>query len=341
MELTGFLMAFCGGIFGASIGALASFIFVGFSGLVGIAVAMAGGSFDFLNMVTFGSVFGPHIALIGGVAAGAYARKRGYIESGKDITLPMLSLKKPDVLLVAGVFGVIGYVMNALVAGALPGQIDSVGATVFGAAIIAKVAFGDLGLREVFGIVPEEVKALGGRFSENAPSWVPYMVSPFEKLLIGFAAGGLSAYITVSFLQIEGLESSAVFVGFLLSAASLIFLQMGFPIPVTHHITVCASYAALASGGNLYWGIVFGVAAAFLGDFASRLFYNYGDTHIDPPATAIMVLSYLAMGILPNFAFYQSGDTIPLAILGLGFFPYSVIRTIKGNKAEGKQTIQA
>ena len=45
-ELTTLLAAFAGGLFGAAIGALPAFIFVGFAVLIGIAAGMGGSDFD-------------------------------------------------------------------------------------------------------------------------------------------------------------------------------------------------------------------------------------------------------------------------------------------------------
>lgn len=336
MDLLLLFVAFCGGIFGASIGALATFVFVGFTGLIGVAAAMGGSAANWFGLISFGGYFGPHITLVGGVCAGAFARKMGYIESAKDITKPLLSLKKPSVLMVAGIFGVLGYIVNYYVGLLLPGKIDTVGVAVFLVPMIAKVVFGNDGLKEILGTVPESTKKLGGRFSLKAPdTWIPYMVTAAEKTIIAIGAGGLSAYATYVLLQDPTTQSIAVFVGFFVSAASLIFLYMGFAIPVTHHITVCASYAVVASGGNLYWGIAAAIIVAFVGEICSRLFYVYGDCHIDPPGTSIAIVSFIIMGILPGTGIYQSNQIlIPVIIIGVAIV-YSIIQLITNkNKAE-------
>lgn len=299
MDFLELLISFCGGAFGAAIGALASFILVGLTGIFGIVLAIAGVSFDWFGMISFGPYLGPHIAFAGGAAAAAYARKRGYIPSGKDIIMGLLSLKKLDVIVVAGVFGMIGYAINHYLAILMPGQIDSVAFTVFIVAIIAKVAFGSLGLKEVFGVVPDEVKKLGGRFNVNAPAWVPYQTTIAEKTLLAITAGGLSAFIAYRMFQDPATAGVAAFFGFCLSAFTLLFLQFGVAIPVTHHITLCAAYGVVASGGNLIWGFVGALIAAFAGDFFGRLFHVHGDAHIDPPAMAIAFTSFLLLGLLP------------------------------------------
>jgi len=302
MTLVMGLLAFCGGVFGAMLGGLETFILVGFLGLIGIAFICTGVPFDWIGTISFGPFFGPHIAFAAGVAAAAYAKKIKVLASGKSIATPLLSLRKMSVLLVGGVFGVFGYIVAFGVGKVLPGKIDAVAATVVISGILAKVLFSG----ELFGKVGDEDKKLGGRYSPMAKTaWVLYMSAAWEKTLLAIAVGGLSAYVTYVMLQNAQTAGAAVFVGFCISAASLFFLQFGAPIPVTHHITLCASYAVVASGGNLYWGFAAAIVAAFLADFLARTFYNYGDVHIDPPAMAITVTSFLLLGLAPMIGLYK------------------------------------
>lgn len=336
MEVMMLVISFFGGVYGASVGALASFALVGFTGFVGIAAAMAGSKANWFGLVTFGSFFGPHISLVGGVVAAAFARKMGYMESAKDITKPLISLKKPSVLLVGGIFGVIGFVCQYYLDAALAGKLDTVAATVVLVPMIAKVLFGSDGLGEILGTTPGELKGFWGRFNLNAPSWVPYMVTASEKTTIGLGAGGLSAYTTAELLKDPATASVAVLVGFFISAAFLIWLQLGFPIPVTHHITLCASYAVAASGGNFYWGLAGALIATFFADFFSRLFYLYGDCHIDPPGGAIVVVSFLFLGGLPLTGLADSVQ-VPLAIV-LAACIYSLVQAVLIKSKENTST---
>lgn len=302
MTLLAILMAFCGGAFGAIIGGLEAFIFTGLTGLVGIALAGSGGTFDWLGVISFGPVFAPWAAFAGGAAAAAYAKKINALNSGKDITTPLISLKKVSVLAVGGVFAVLGYFVQYFVGGVLPGQIDAGAFAVVTVAIVSKLLF----TGELFGKVNEEDKKLGGRFSPLAKTaWVPYMITGMEKTFLAIVAGGLSSFMTYMMLQNELTAGVAPFIGFCISAISLIFLQFGAAVPVTHHITLCAGYAVAASGGNLYWGIGAAIIAAFAGDFLARAFYNYGDVHIDPPGFTIALISFLVLGILPKTGLYS------------------------------------
>ena len=107
-DVMALLLAAGGGFFAAAIGGLHAFIFTGFAVLAGQAILMGGGSGDFLSFVAFGPLFGPHIAFAGGVAAVAYAARTDKEVGGKDIGVPLISLERPDVLLVGAGFGMIG-----------------------------------------------------------------------------------------------------------------------------------------------------------------------------------------------------------------------------------------
>jgi hypothetical protein len=82
--------------------------------------------------------------------------------------------------------------------------------------------------------------------------------------------------------------------GYALSAIALIFLAFDRPVPVTHHMTLMGALAAVTFG-NILWGFVFGIIAAFAGELFSRLFLIHGDTHIDPPAWAIFPVTTLIL----------------------------------------------
>ncbi|MCY4186901.1 MAG: hypothetical protein OXD30_00270, partial [Bryobacterales bacterium] len=81
LEWTHLLAAFGGGLCGAAIGTLPSFVFTGLLVLAGSAVAAAGGGTDILAHVAFGLAFGPLVAFGGGAAATAYAYCRGLVVS--------------------------------------------------------------------------------------------------------------------------------------------------------------------------------------------------------------------------------------------------------------------
>ncbi|QZY57528.1 hypothetical protein K7H06_13880 [Crassaminicella profunda] len=276
MTIEAILAAFGGGVFGALIGALPAFIFTGVMGLIGIAVMACGGNIDIVGNVAFGTLFGPHIAFAGGVAAAAYAaNKKHYLDSGMDILTPLLKTKDSMVLLVGGMFGILGYLINSLfVSIGLP--TDTPGCTVFISCAITRIVFGSTGL---FG--KTEIAATS---ELEKRSFLPDAKTLAFNIVWSVGLGLVISYI-VDLTQIN-------IIGFCISAASLIFVQMGFDFPTTHHVTLIAGYATIATG-NIFIGAVFAVIACIIGEIVGRTLNSCCDTHIDPPATTICLCSFI------------------------------------------------
>lgn len=274
------LAAFGGGVLGALIGALPAFIFTGFVGLIGVAVLAGGGPATILSDVTFGTLLGPHIAFAGGVAAAAFAgNKKDYLKSGTDILTPLKKTNDLSVILVGGIFGIMGYIINALYASvALP--TDTIALTVFTSGVIARFAFGHTGLFGKYTLHNE---------AASATELPKRSILPDAKTMgfVGLYSLGLGLVVSylVNLTQINVL-------GFCISAALLIFVQMGFDLPATHHVTLIAGYAVLATG-SIFAGAAFAMLAGILCEIVGKTFNSYCDTHIDPPATTIFALSFI------------------------------------------------
>jgi hypothetical protein len=295
------LAAFAGGLFGAAIGGLPAFIFTGFAVLIGVIAAISGSDFDVLGNVAFGPVFGPHIAFAAGAAAAAFAARRGDLENGRDIAAPLTGVNDPITLIVGGLFGLGGYAFQQLLVGiGVAGFTDSIAFTVVVSAIVARLAFGRTGL---FGHVDEEVLARGRFVPAGERVWVDYQQGWVQVSILGLGTGLLSAWIVTAFAEANpDYIAAATVLGFGISAASLILLQIGFSCPVTHHMTLPAGVAAAAvmtAGGApllaLILGALAGIGGALLGELSSRLFLIHGDTHIDPPANAIWIMTTIVI----------------------------------------------
>lgn len=260
------LAVFGGGVFGAAIGALPAFIFTGFLVLVGAAVAVASGNPVVLNSIAFGPYFGPNVSFAAGVAAAAFAARAGLVPAGNDLTVALHKTKSFAVLLIGGVFGVVGHLIaSALNFGKFPS--DNIAIAVVVSGCLARLMFGKTGL---FG-KSDKPKRLG-----------PAGDSIAMNLLFSAAIGFLAAY--------AGLITGVPTLGFGISAVSLIFTQTGSAVPATHHITLPAAVAA-AAFGNLWMGALFGALGFLVGDFGGNLLNQNVDTHIDPPAFAIAILT--------------------------------------------------
>lgn len=336
------LAAFAGGAFGSAIGALPAFIFTGFMVIAGeTASIMSGELSGLLSLQTgliqaesitasigFGPVFGPHISFAAGTAASAFAARRGYMDTGfpyheaKNIAYALGP--RPDVMLVGGAFGILGYWFATLSSAlALPWDPIAMGVVlsafahriVFRYPIIGERKEGLLNMnpfesdiRRVIGEAASgSEEADKNRFTVEP--WLPHQYKWSHVTVLGLVVGILAAFITH--------KTGSVFLPFGISAATLLFLNCGVSnIPVTHHISLVASTAVVAADGAFFqdslsllllFGGVFGIVSALSGEWIQRIFYAHSDTHLDPPAAAIVigtfVIAMLAVaGIFPSSA---------------------------------------
>lgn len=288
MEIISIIVAFGGGIFGALIGGVAAFIFTGLMALIGIAILMSGGGDVFINTVAFGPFFGPHVAFVGGVAGAAFLgrKKRLALDAGgainedkyvdgPDIMTPIFKTVDPMALIVAGIFGVIGFALNYLIGQVWGIKIDTVALTVLICNIVIRFVIGKSGL---FGKIKESEKR--------------YDITLKDMVFHGIWALGLAAVISYVTIQ-TGINS----IGFAMSAFSLIFLYMGLNFPTSHHVTMVAGYAA-AAFGNIWLGALFGLLACVFGELEVRTTNKNVDTHIDMPAATIALFSFIILTVL-------------------------------------------
>jgi len=347
------LGAIAGGAFGAALGALPAFVFTGFLVIAGTL----GGGGQGVGL-GFGPIFGPHISFAGGAAAVAYAASRGKVESGfdyhnaKDITVALGS--RPDIMAVGSAFALGGLVLEQLSRQlALP--LDPIPLSICISAIVHRAAFG----YSVVGVVSnkadgyfdmgpferEETREPGtvvgdgdmdGEERLAVEPWLPEMYKWSHVAAIG-AFSGLAAAVAAS--QFYGsIGINAAFIGFGISAASLIFLNLGLgKIPVTHHMTLPAATAYMAVHGDVFTsvfpdagapqglalgvapalivGMLFGVFGALVGEIHQRIFYAHSDTHFDPPAASIVVTT-LVIGVLVVAGVFTWGTWIPGTLPG-------------------------
>lgn len=239
MSLVTILAAFGGGVFGALIGGTTAFIFTGFLGLAGAATAVASGSTLILDSVAFGPFFGPHVAFVGGVAAAAYAGKiskkrlenADFLENpvnaktvlgkhpekekifaeddrhvdGADATVPLFKTTDPLVLVVGGLFGILGLFVDYVYGVIWNIPVDTVALTVATFAVITRYVFGNTGLTGMFPSNEQRFPFSGKMMLFNA--------------LWGFALSGVVGYTAIAL----GVDN----IGFSISAMSLIFLYFG------------------------------------------------------------------------------------------------------------------
>lgn len=294
------LAAFGGGVFAAAIGPLPAFIMTGVFSVAGSVAGMCGAaeaSNILLNYVAFGPFFGPHIAFAGGAAAAAFAKKKGIMENGADIATALAGFNEPGVLMVGGAFGIIGYLFKELVvmnlfAGTISTRLvtDGPGFTVFCSAILARLLFG--GKLRTGRAVISKGKVLS------------------TTMLIGFGysllVGGLYAGAIYAGVPVDAFGGAYPTLIFGLAAIGLVFAEMGQPYFGCHHILIISAEAAVqsyAATGNVYMAavmaVVFGLITTLIADVAGNLINSGTDSHIDPPATAILIMTFAVNAIFP------------------------------------------
>lgn len=337
------LAAFAGGAFGAAIGALPAFIFTGFLVMLGEGIKILAGDlsgvagFDpatleqaqaITGQLGFGPVFGPHISFAAGAAASAYAAKKGYMDTGfpyhEAKNIAYAQGPKPDVLIVGGLFGILGYWITTISATfGLPWDPIAVGVVLsafahrlfLGYPIVGKAVKGVLNMTPFDNEELRETKAPGEKKQRLlVEPWLGHQYKWADVSILGMVVGILAAFITYT--------TGSVFLPFGISAATLLFLNLGVErFPVTHHISLIGStaivaatggeYAEFALGSMLLIGALFGFLAAIFGEVFQRIFFSHGDTHVDPPAGAI-VMGTFVIAVLALTGLFPSSAWIPL-----------------------------
>lgn len=277
-----YILAFFGGIFGAVFGGATVFIIFGFFGLIGIGLIVATGSDVFLNTIALSPIISPEISFAGAVAAAAFwgkvTRDKASSESttevfdGSNIFAPLVSTNNIGVLLVGGVFGLLGYTITSLLNEAsFPA--DNIAIGVVATNILARLIF-------------------GGSLTSQLPKEVKKMELLTKPLIFNIIWSFALAVVIAGIIDVIQIP----LFGFVLGAFVLIFIAAGVNIPMIHHIALIAGIAMLTFG-NIWIAGVFGIIACLLCDFIGVTINAKVQSHIDPPAAAIIILS-LALAFL-------------------------------------------
>jgi hypothetical protein len=298
-------MAFCGGVFGAAVGALPSFVLCGIAALLGgTASIVSGGEMGLIDgLVTWGPLVGPQTAFGGGAVAAIYAKSRGKLENGRDICTPLLGLNAPDVLVVGGIFGVVGALLT-LGCSKLPFENNAIATAIVLTMMLGRLIFGKTGL---FGKVAQGTNRWAG---SDAGCWVTWQHDWPVILLVAVAIG-----LPASHLALVAPNSGLIIFG--LGCFIFAFMLTGAKVPVFHNIAL-ASLLAVGATGNILWGLAFAILVAFVCELSAMLFCAHGDSHIDPPTVSLMVTCAVQPLLLKSGFMRPLGETfdfIPLVMV--------------------------
>ena len=281
--LLNLLAAFGAGCLAASMGAVNAFIMTGIIAVVG-GVCQCLGLVDAAGLystVAFGTIFGPHLSFAAGAAAAAYAKKIGKLDNGCNLGLGLASLGEPKVIVVGGIFGIIGwaigtYVIPFIFGGLIPVGTDNPGMTVVISGIIARLAFTDNG-----------VKSANPTFMSKGDALTALLV---RATGLSLAVGGTGAALAAAGASLAGYN----LIIFGIAAVTLLFPGMG----SWHHIGIISAYATmigvgagLAGFGVVILAVVAGVAAALLCNMENCLINTEVDSHIDGEGFSICLMT--------------------------------------------------
>lgn len=311
--------SFAGGIIGAAVGGTPAFILCGAAIAIGEGLNISTGDPHFLNLVAWGPFLGPYAAFVGGVAAAAYAYRTGKLNSGRDISSSLMGLDAPDVLMVGGLFGALGYIFKTLLdlvpsTGDIPWT-NSVALSIVITTVLARVIFGRSG---IFG----KVRKGDNRWqpSETA-SWLPWQSHPLQLILIAIGVSLPIAYVTA-------LQPALLGLLFSVSVMALILLQAGLKAPVIFHIALSAGIVSVTTR-NIWWGLAFGTMAAFLGEIYACIFLNHGDSHIDPPSATLATM-FTLQALLAVTGILEISGFAPLMIaVMIAFSGYFILNGLR------------
>ena len=320
---------FAGGVLGAAIGALPAFVLCGVAIVAGTVIFMITGDRTFLTVVTWGPVLGPHAAFAGGVAAAAFAARRGRLPSGRDILTPLASLKSSPVLAIGGLFGCLGVLLAAALsripaAGPIP-WINPIALSIALNGLLVRLLLGRSGL---LGRVGDGQSRF---FPSDGSGAFPWHLPPLTLLTLSAGVSLPVALVAASFPGSAGLA-------FGIAAVALGLLAAGIRMPVLIH-TVLATELYAAVTGSVGWGVALGVLAAILAEGSACLFLIHGDTHVDPPALSL-VLVFAAYPVLDRTGALEASGAWPLmAVAALALMAWRRRSPLRGHPPHARRVI--
>lgn len=266
--ITQIIAAIGGGVFATLIGGTNAFVLTGLTGIVAVAIQLAGGGVVFLNAVPAGALFGPHVAFNSGCFALALYAKMNKDIDGTDVFMPLFPNKPLIPVLVGGLVGAISHALFYLFSVELGLTIDNIALIIVIFNLIARLFIGQSGLFP--GYSSETIHEVNRNL--------------FFDLFVGFAIAAVSAYVS--------LVTGSNLIMFYISAFSLIMISFNRNIPATHHITLVSSYAAIQTG-NFWLAIVFGLISVIGFEYLNPLFNKKADTFMETSTVMIAILSFV------------------------------------------------
>lgn len=266
-SLLSLILSFFAGILGTLIGGTQTFICTGFVGIVIVIMAQCGVDTTFINEYVANILFLPCIIFNGAGFATAYASQNHAIR-GVETSRSLAFCQDYKVLLAGGFAGVLGYVIFAF-ENYYAFPLDTGAVSVILVGVLGRLLYNKENTYN-----KDNVAFLK---KADLPFWI-------YKILLGLAVSIVMAF----FAKETGLYT----LGFSISALSLIFALSDPAFPATHHTTLVTGYAMMQTG-NMVIAVIFGLMAHLIGLIFGMIFNSDCGTHVDPPAVAIALLSFI------------------------------------------------
>lgn len=262
-------LAFLSGAMGAMIGGTASFVVTGFVGILVILIDAVGGNSLLLNEQVLNFFFMPCICFNGATAAMAFAANWCHHPmNGADGNRSLYFTGDPWVILVGGLFGMVGYGFYTL--------FDYLNVPI------------DIGALVVI-IVNSLIRFLFGTHKYIHHPEQPLFRKATRHFWVFQCLFAIIISLSVAyFVDLTDVTS----IGFSISALSLIFAFSHPEFPASHHISIIAGYAMVATGSFVI-SAFFGILSQIIFIVFTNYFNTDLDTHVDGPAAAIAPLSFI------------------------------------------------
>ncbi len=312
------ILAFVGGIIGASIGALGGFVLFGVLGIVGYLSLFFAESDIWLTTLTSEVVFMPSVCFIGGAVATGYTRRLKLIECGKDIGRSLISIGKIRVIAVGGFGGVAGFFVTLFFNTVFKDKLDTVALTVVIVPLFLKYIWGLTKTNDCEGsshVVPSPY-----RFFEKLSTWSGKVIT---ALVVAVLTVTVTAILAVNPQTLPYSGSLMFFI----SALSLYLLFFQIPIPATHHFSGPTGIVTiewfLINGVELslvgvlvpvLWGVAISLVALLASDIVKRNLFDEGDIHVDPPAGGIVVATVLGLWIVTKLDIFYASVYVQVSV---------------------------
>lgn len=303
------LWSFGGGIAGTALGGLSAWLACCLINLLGIVVLLAGGS-DWLQWyVGLGPGFGPQC---GGFTSAAVAtcyavgiKKNHPTGAGKDILSPLMDTSW-DVLLVGGLWAPIGHWI-AWITIRIPyvNMFDCIALSVVAGMVLGRWVF----LKTPPWGDSESIKKHGwlGTGENYEIAWVPWRLPISKEIVWGLGVGIFAGGICKGFQQMLApfVESGAcspigAFVTpilFVWGVGGFMLMGLNYAQGSIQKFPIWHGQGIIPGIAYFYWEslwvcAVVGILYSLLQELMARMFYNHGNSHIDPPACAIMTARF-------------------------------------------------